>query len=100
MRLSDIMKLLEQNSSPSNWVKVNDEIEDGGNVCFCVEDVNLLISFRTVWKSGKLFMNFRLNYGVVVILWFDLPVLSLDQVPDHVRALTLVTRRLKSLGTT
>ena len=34
--------------SPSDWRRVDDENLDGGNGCYCLEDVFLVISFRIV----------------------------------------------------
>jgi hypothetical protein len=53
MKLSDIVQLLRQNGSPSDWMQVNNENGDGGYTMVCLADVLLQITLNVVWKGGK-----------------------------------------------
>lgn len=95
MKFSDIRSLLERNQSPSDWIRIANELADGGNAAFCIEDVHLTIKFAIVWKE-KPVMSFNVNYGCTLITWFEIPIASLDVLPTHIDALSVINKYISS----
>jgi hypothetical protein len=94
MRFSSIMEILQRNQSATDWVRVDNENGDGGNIAFCVEDVSLCVKFGLRWKQNNPFASYQITYASTVLSWFELPLVSTDQVPNHADVLTEVERRL------
>jgi hypothetical protein len=97
MKFADILLLLKRNQSPTDWMRVDDEEGDGGNTSFCLEDVLLRISFSVVWRNSKPLMRFRILYGSTVLSWFELPLASIDNLPNDAEILAAIKKRISDL---
>jgi len=94
MRLSDIMEVLQHYQSSEDWLRVNNESQDGGDTLVCREDVLLCMKFNLVWNDGKPFIRLELTYGPTLLSWADIPMASFADRPSHAVALQTLLRRL------
>jgi hypothetical protein len=100
MTYDDIMLILERNQTSSDWHRVDDENLDGGNSCYCLQDVALVMAFKVVWHAGKPFTSYQISYNSTVLGWFELPLATLENRPSidaiigHVRSYMSRTKAL------
>jgi hypothetical protein len=88
LKYFDIQLLLEKNQAPSDWKQIDNEDRDGGSTSYCLEDVLLTISFSVVWRAGKPFASYQFKYVTTTIAWFELPLISADELPPIEKILT------------
>jgi hypothetical protein len=96
MRLSDISDLLQHYQSPDDWLRVNNERQDGGDTLVCHGDVLLCMKFNLVWNDGKPYTRLELIYGTTLLSWTDIPVGPLVDRPAFVEALQALAKSLIS----
>jgi hypothetical protein len=96
MKLSDIEDLLSHYSSPTDWMRVNNENLDGGDTLVCLEDVLLCLKFNPVWNGDKPFLRMELSYASTVLSWADLPVGTNFDRPSHAEAIERLVGNLRS----
>jgi hypothetical protein len=94
VRYSDILLLLAKNQSATDWVQINNENLDGGSTSFCKEDVFLTISFSVIWKKAEPFASYQLRYGSTTFEWFELPVVSANELPSFAELLAVATKHV------
>jgi hypothetical protein len=88
LKYSDILLLLKTNQAPSDWKQIDNEDRDGGSTSYCLEDVLLTISFSVVWRVGKPFASYQFKYATTILGWFELPLISANELPPVERILT------------
>jgi hypothetical protein len=76
MRYDQAIQLFLDNSEQSDWTQVSNESGDGGFTCVCNKDVALTMSVTVVWKSQKPAAAFQIRYGTTTLFWFELPLVS------------------------
>jgi len=90
------MDMLQHYQAPDDWLRVNNERQDGGDTLVCHGDVLLCMKFNLVWNGGKPFTRLELTYGPTLLSWADIPVGSLEDRPTPADALQALTKRLTS----
>jgi len=88
LKYSDILLLLKKNQAASDWNQIDNEAGDGGSTSYCLEDVLLTISFSVVWKLGKPLGRYQFRYVTTTIAWFELPLISANELPPIEKILT------------
>jgi hypothetical protein len=98
MKMSDIVDLIEHYQSPTDWMRVDNEIRDGGDTLVCLEDVSLCIMFNLVWNDSKPYGRLELSYGTTLLSWADIPVGAIAERPSHAVSLQALLGPLRTIG--
>jgi hypothetical protein len=76
MTYDEAIQLFLGNCQHSAWTQVFNESGDGGFTSVCNQDIALTVSVNVIWKGRKPASSFQVRYGTTTLFWFEIPVVS------------------------